>query len=83
MGNKPIRVVSRTNRAPFGASLTSVAAPSYTMDAAPVASNWATASLGTSYKFNSRVTLRGAFLATFLNPQVRSYGGEFGLNISF
>ena len=65
------------------ASLLSVAAPSYTMDAAPVASNWATASLGTSYKLNSRVTLRGAFLATFLNPQVRSYGGELGLNISF
>jgi outer membrane lipase/esterase len=65
------------------ASLTSVAAPSYTMDAAPVASNWATASLGTSYKLNSRVTLRGVFLATFLNPQVRSYGGELGLSISF
>ena len=65
------------------ASLTSVAAPSYTMDAAPVPFNWATASLGISYKLNSRVTLRGAFLSTFLNPQVRSYGGEFGLNISF
>ena len=65
------------------ASLTSVTAPSYTMDAAPVASNWATTSLGTSYKLNSRATLRGVFLATFLNPQVESYGGELGLNISF
>ena len=42
------------------ASLTSVAAPSYTMDAVPVASDWATASLGTSYKLNSRVMLRGS-----------------------
>jgi outer membrane lipase/esterase len=65
------------------ASLVSVAAPSYTMDAAPVAFNWATTSVGTSFKLNSRVTLRGAFLATFLNPQVRSYGGELGLNVSF
>ena len=65
------------------ASLTSVAAPSYTMDAAPVPSNWATASLGTSYKLNSRVTLRGVFLSTFLNSQVRSYGGELDMNISF
>ncbi len=65
------------------ASLISVAAPSYTMDAAPVASNWATASLGTSYKLNSQVTLRCAFLATFLNPHVKNYGGELGLSISF
>ena len=65
------------------ASLTSVAAPSYTMDAVPVASDWATASLGTSYKLNSRVMLRAAVSTMFLNPQVTSYGGELGLNVSF
>ena len=65
------------------ASLTSVAAPSYTMDAIPVASDWATASIGTSYKLTSQVMLRGAFSAVFINPQVTSYGGELGLSISF
>ena len=65
------------------ASLTSVAAPSYTMDAAPVASDWADVSLGTSYKLNSQMTLRGAALAVFLNSQMASYGGELGLSVSF
>ena len=65
------------------ASLTSVAAPSYTMDAAPVASDWATASLGISYKLNSQVTMRGSVSAVFLNPQVTDIGGELDLNVSF
>jgi outer membrane lipase/esterase len=65
------------------ASLTSVAAPSYTMDAAPVASDWATASLGVSYKFNSQVTLRSAVSTVFLNPQVAIYGGELSMSVSF
>ena len=64
-------------------SLTSVVAPSYTMDAAPVASDWATASLGISCKLNSQTTLRGAFSTVFLNPQVESYGGELDLSVSF
>jgi outer membrane lipase/esterase len=65
------------------ASLTSVVAPGYTMGAIPVSTDWATASLGASYKLNSRVMLRGALSAVFLNPQVTGYGGELGLNISF
>lgn len=65
------------------ASLTSVAAPSYTMDAAPVASDWASATLGASYKVNSQVMLRGAVSAMFFNPEVTSYGGEVGLSVSF
>jgi outer membrane lipase/esterase len=65
------------------ASLTSVAAPSYSIAAAPVASDWATAALGAVYKLNSQMMLRGAVSAVFLNPQVISYGGELGLNIGF
>ena len=65
------------------ASLTTVDAPSYSMDAVPVASDWATASLGTSYKLTSQMMLRAVFSAEFLNPQVASYGGELGLNFSF
>jgi outer membrane lipase/esterase len=64
------------------ASLTSVFAPTYTMAASPVASNWADAWLGTNYQINSHVSLRGAFLATICDRR-ESYGGELGLNVSF
>ena len=65
------------------ATLTSVAAPSYSVDAAQVASDWANASVGASYKLNSQVILRGSLSSVFFNPQVISYGGELGLNVSF
>jgi outer membrane lipase/esterase len=65
------------------ASLTSIAAPSYSTAAAPVAGNWATASLGVAYKLNARVMLRGAAFAEFVNPQATSYGGGLGVNVGF
>ncbi|RJR30849.1 MAG: autotransporter domain-containing protein [Desulfobacteraceae bacterium] len=65
------------------AALTSVAAPSFTVDAVPAAEDWATASLGASYAFGSRFLLRGVASALFLNPQVRSFGGELSLSVSF
>ena len=65
------------------ASLTSVVAQPYTMAAAPVASDWADAWLGTAYHLNSKVTLRGDLFATFFNRRVENYGGELGLNVSF
>jgi outer membrane lipase/esterase len=64
-------------------SLTSVSAPSYTMDAVPEASDWATLSLGTFYRINSRVLLRGSVSSLFINPQMTTCGGDMGLNISF
>ncbi len=65
------------------ASLTSIAAPSFTAAAAPVASDWATALLGVSYRLSPQVILRGAVSAVFANPQVISYGGEVGVNVGF
>jgi outer membrane lipase/esterase len=65
------------------ASLTSIAAPPYTTAAAPVAGDWATASLGIAYKLNAQVMLRGAAFAEVFTPQVSSYGGELGVNVSF
>ena len=65
------------------ASLTSVAAPSFTAAAAPAASDWATASLGASYRLNSQVTIRGATSAVLANPHVDSYGGELSLHVAF
>jgi outer membrane lipase/esterase len=65
------------------ASLTSVAAPSYSLDAAPVASDWATLTFGAFYKLSPQVMLRGAASALFLTPQMTTCGGELGLNVSF
>ncbi len=65
------------------ASLTSVGAPSYTMDAVPAVSDWATTSLGAFYPFSPRVMLRGSASAMFINPQMTTCGGELGLNYSF
>ena len=61
---------------------TSPAAP-YAVDAAPLTTDWATASLGASYKINEQWMLRGTATATALNPQVVSYGGELGVSVSF
>jgi len=65
------------------ASLTSVAAAPYTIAAAPVAEDWATASLGTAYKLNSRTTLQAAVSAVIGNSRAASYGGDLSLSIGF
>jgi outer membrane lipase/esterase len=67
----------------ISASLTSIAAPSYFAAAVPAASDWATVFLGASYKLSARVILHGAVSAVLVNPQVISYGGTLGLNVSF
>uniref|UniRef100_I2Q594 Autotransporter protein or domain, integral membrane beta-barrel involved in protein secretion n=1 Tax=Desulfovibrio sp. U5L TaxID=596152 RepID=I2Q594_9BACT len=65
------------------AAITSATAASYSMAAAPVQSDWATASVGTSYRISERVMVRGAASATAFNPQTVSYGGDVGLSVSF
>ena len=64
------------------ASLTSIAAPSWSAAAAPIASNWATGSLGVSYRINPRMIPPPPPQPMFINPQATSYGGELGLNVS-
>ncbi|MYL83530.1 autotransporter domain-containing protein [Desulfovibrio aerotolerans] len=65
------------------AALTSATAAPYTLDAAPTATDWATGMVGTTYKINERVMVRGAASAMAFNPQTVSYGGELGLSVSF
>jgi outer membrane lipase/esterase len=65
------------------ASLSTVVAPAYSMDTVPVASDWVTTSIGTSYKLNSRVMLQGSVSALAFASEVISYGGELCLNVSF
>jgi outer membrane lipase/esterase len=64
-------------------SLTSVAAPSWSADAIPIAANWATASIGASYKVSPQVIVAAAASAMFASPQASSYGGELAVNVSF
>jgi outer membrane lipase/esterase len=65
------------------AALTSTTASPYSMAAAPVQSDWATASAGTSYKISERVMVRGSASATAFDSQTVSYGGDVGVNVSF
>ncbi len=65
------------------AALTSATAAPYSMAAAPVRSDWATACVGASYKISERVMVRGAASALVFNPQTVSYGGELGLSVGF
>ena len=65
------------------ASLTSVGAPSYIMDAVPVVSDWATTSLGAYYELTPRVMLRSAASAMFINSQMTTVGAEMSLNVGF
>jgi outer membrane lipase/esterase len=65
------------------AALTTTTAAPYAMAAAPVKADWATASLGTSYKINERVMVRGAASAMAFDAQTVSYGGDLGLSVSF
>ncbi len=75
-------LVDQTNRK-VKAALTTTTAQPYSMAAAPVKADWATASLGTSYKINERVMVRGAASATAFDAQTVSYGGDLGLSVSF
>ncbi|MEI8309879.1 MAG: autotransporter domain-containing protein [Verrucomicrobiota bacterium] len=65
------------------ASLTTTEAPSYSLSAAPIASNWAYAAVGSTYKVTSQVTLQCALTAQCFNPQVITYGGNLGVTVSF
>ncbi len=58
-------------------------APSYTMDAAPVAADWAVATLGAYYKLSPQAMLRGSTSTMFCNPRTITTGGELGLNVAF
>jgi outer membrane lipase/esterase len=63
------------------ASLTSATAAAYTAAVAPVAADWATASLGASYKLSEQMRLSGEASAVLGNPQVSSYGGKVSLSV--
>ncbi len=65
------------------ATLTSIAAPTWSSPASPIATDWASAQIGTAYKFSPQATLRAGLSAVVINPRVNSFGGQIGLNVSF
>jgi len=65
------------------ASITTATAKPYSMDAAPVATDWATGSIGTSFKINDQWRLKGTVSATAFSPQTVGYGGELAVSVSF
>lgn len=67
----------------ISASLTTIDAPSYSMSAAPVVSDWAYASIGSSYQIAPQVTVQCALTAQCFNPQVVTYGGNLGVTVGF
>lgn len=76
-------LVGQGDRKVKAALTTTSAAPAYSMAAAPVHLDWATASAGTSYKISERVMVRGSASVTAFNSQTVSYGGDVGVSVSF
>ena len=62
------------------ASLTSIAAPSFTMPAVVLGRDWATATVGTRVKLGERLSGYAAVIAELGQNNVTTYGGQIGLN---
>jgi outer membrane lipase/esterase len=65
------------------AALTTVDAPAYAMAAAAEASDWSTLSLGSYFRINDAIVLRGSASTIFINPQMISCGGALTLNMGY
>lgn len=65
------------------AAITTAATAPYSIDAAPIASDWATASAGAAYQIAPELTLVGTLSSTAGNPNVNNYGGDLRLALGF
>ena len=74
--------VSTGNRT-VTAALTTVLAPSFSMPAIDVGSDWGTGTIGVKWKLTSNLTALGSFTGEFGQNRVAAYGGLLGLNMSF
>ena len=64
------------------ASLTSIAAPSYSMPAVILGRDWGTGTVGTRLKLGEGMTGYVAFISQFAQNNVTIYGGQIGVNIA-
>ena len=65
------------------ASLTTIAAPSYSMPAVVLGRDWAAATLGTTYTWDKRYTALMAVTGQVGQDGAAVYGGQLGLTIAF
>jgi outer membrane lipase/esterase len=65
------------------ASLTTIAAPSFSMPAVVLGSDWASATVGTTYSWDKRYTALIGLTGEVAQGGVTAYGGQLGLNIAF
>jgi outer membrane lipase/esterase len=65
------------------ASLTTIAAPSYSMPAVVLGRDWATATVGTQVTINRSWSALASFTAQVGEQNVTNYGGLIGLNYAF
>ncbi len=64
------------------ASLTTIAAPGFSLPAVVLGSDWGTATLGTTVTLRPGVTAYASFNSEFGQSQVTYYGGQIGLNFA-
>ncbi len=65
------------------ASLTTIAAPSYSMPAVVTGTDWAVATAGTTLELAHNVTGLAAVTGTAAQKNVTAYGGQLGMNVAF
>ena len=65
------------------ASLTTTAAPSFSLPAAVVGRDWATTTVGTEFRINRSWSGLASFSAQLGQQNVTNYGGLFGVNYAF
>jgi len=65
------------------ASLTSMAAPSYSMPAVDLGRDWATGTIGASATIMQGVTGYATFTGEMVQRNVVAYGGQIGMNVAF
>lgn len=74
--------LANTNR-DVQASLTTIAAPSYTMPAVVAGKDWGSTVAGASVKMSERIRGLFALSGQFAQRQVSVYGGQVGINAAF
>jgi outer membrane lipase/esterase len=65
------------------ASLTTIAAPSYSMPAVLFGRDWASGTIGTTVAVGNGITAYAAFTGQAGENNVVNYGGQVGLNVAF
>jgi outer membrane lipase/esterase len=72
-----------TGRRTVTAALTTVLAPSFSMPAIDVGSDWGTGTIGVKWRLTPNLTALGSFTGEFGQSRVAAYGGLLGVNVSF